>query len=159
MRTIIPRLVIIMVVSFLLTACANQQEQVVVSSQVVSSQVVEEDPGDVIYTNSTIIIQPTQLQLDSLQQKVSTSDFNIGQDDYVFYANAMTGFFLDKNVVHYTFSGVNSLNYKNAEGKVMKYNLEKNGEIWQLYFFSPEKGFQRIDFADYESAFKEFFNQ
>jgi hypothetical protein len=103
-----------LMICFLLTNCSNQQEQVVVSSQV-----VEEDPGDVLYTNSTIIIQPTQSQLDSLQQKVRSSDFNIGQDDYVFYANAMSGFF----------------------------------------FFSPQKGFQRIDFSDYESAFKKFFDQ
>ncbi|BFG69406.1 hypothetical protein KACHI17_02870 [Sediminibacterium sp. KACHI17] len=143
-----------LMICFLLTNCSNQQEQVVVSSQV-----VEEDPGDVLYTNSTIIIQPTQSQLDSLQQKVRSSDFNIGQDDYVFYANAMSGFFLDKNVVNYTFSGVHSLKYKNAEGKVVKYDLEQNGELWQLYFFSPQKGFQRIDFSDYESAFKKFFDQ
>jgi hypothetical protein len=154
MKTISGVLKLMFCISFLLTGCANQQEHVVGSSQV-----VEEDPGDVMYTNSTIIIQPTSLQLDSLEKKVGTSDFRIGQGDYVFYANAMTGFFKDKNVVNYTFSGVHSLRYKNAEGKVMQYDLEQNGESWQLYFYSPEKGFRRIDFVDYESAFEEFFNQ
>lgn len=154
MKTFISGLKITVVVSFLLIGCANQQEHVMVSSQV-----AEEDPGDVIYTNSTIIIQPTQLQLDSLEKKSGTSDFGIGQGDYVFYANAMTGFFSDKNVVNYTFSGVNSLHYKTTEGKVMKYDLEQTGESWQLYFYSPEKGFRRVDFVDYESAFTEFFNQ
>lgn len=154
MKTFIVGCKTMLMLSFLLIGCANQQERVVVSSQV-----VEEDVGDVLYTNSTVIIQPTQLQLDSLQQKVGESNFQIGEGDYVFYANAMTGFFTDKNVVNYTFSGVQSLNYKNADGKVMKYKLEPNGESWQLYFFSPEKGFRRIDFVDYESAFKEFFNQ
>ncbi|MGV3595529.1 MAG: hypothetical protein ACO1NK_09780 [Sediminibacterium sp.] len=154
MKAFISKFKITVLFSFLLIGCANQQEHVVVSSQV-----VKEDPGDVIYTNSTIIIQPTQLQLDSLQQKLGESNFQIVQGDYVFYANAMTGFFSDKNVVKYTFSGVNSLHYKNAEGKVMKYNLEQNGESWQLYFYSPEKGFRRVDFVDYESAFTKFFNQ
>lgn len=154
MKAFISKLKITVLFSFLLIGCINQQEHVVVSSQV-----VEEDPGDVIYANSTIIIQPTQLQLDSLQQKIGESNFQIGQGDYVFYANAMTGFFTDKNVVNYTFSGVNSLHYKNAKGKIMKYDLEQNGESWQLYFYSPEKGFRRIDFVDYESAFNEFFDQ
>lgn len=154
MKAIIFRLQIIVLVSLLLTSC-NYQQEIVIGS----SEVIEEDPGDVIYTNSTIIIHPTQLQLDSLEKKVGTSDFRIGQGDYVFYANAMTGFFKDKNVVNYTFSGVHSLHYKNAEGKVMQYDLEQNGESWQLYFYSPEKGFRRIDFVDYESAFEEFFNQ
>jgi hypothetical protein len=154
MKTFISGLKIIVVVSLLLASCNYQQETVIGSSEV-----IEEDPGDVIYTNSTIIIHPTQLQLDSLEKKVGTSDFHIGQDDYVFYANAMTGFFSDKNVVKYTFSGVNSLHYKNAEGKVMQYDLEQNGESWQLYFYSPKKGFRRIDFVDYESAFNEFFDQ
>ena len=154
MKAFISKLKITVLFSFLLIGCTNQQEHVVVSSQV-----VEEDPGDVIYTNSTIIILPTQLQLDSLEKKVGTSNFHIGQDDYVFYANAMTGFFSDKNVVKYTFSGVNSLHYKNAQGKIMKYDLEQNGESWQLYFYSPEKGFRRVDFVDYESAFTKFFNQ
>ncbi len=154
MKAIIFRLQIIVVVSLLLTSCTNQQEVVIGNSEV-----IEEDPGDVMYTNSTIIIQPTSLQLDSLEKKVGTSNFHIGQGDYVFYANAMTGFFKDKNVVNYTFSGVHSLRYKNAEGKVMQYDLEQNGESWQLYFYSPEKGFRRIDFVDYESAFEEFFNQ
>lgn len=154
MKTFIFKLKITVLFSFLLIGCTNQQEDVVVSSHV-----VEEDPGDVIYTNSTIIIQPTPLQLDSLQKKVGESDFRIGQEDYVFYANAMTGFFTDKNVVNYTFSGVNSLHYKNAEGKVMKYDLEQNGESWQLFFYSPQKGFRRIDFVNYESAFNKFFDQ
>lgn len=154
MKTVLKGVVIIPLFSFLLIGCQMRQESVHVASQV-----VEEDMGDVIYKNSTIIIQPSQLQLDSLQQKVDTSDFNAGLGDYVFYANAMTGFFLDKNVVVYNFTGVRSLNYKNAEGKVMKYDLEQNGELWQLYFFSPEKGFRRIDFTDYESAFNKFFNQ
>jgi hypothetical protein len=154
MKTIFKGFKIITVVSFLLIGCQVREESVHVESQV-----VEEDLGDVIYTNSTIIIQPSQLQLDSLLQKVDTSDFNAGQDDYVFYANAMSGFFIDKNVVNYTFTGVRSLNYKNAEGKLMKYDLEQNGELWQLYFFSPEKGFRRIDFLDYESEFEKFFDQ
>jgi len=154
MRTFISGLKKIVVVSLLLISC-NYQQEIVIGN----GEVIEEDPGDVIYTNSTIIIHPTQLQLDSLEKKVGTSNFHIGQDDYVFYANAMTGFFSDKNVVKYTFSGVNSLHYKNAQGKIMKYDLEQNGESWQLYFYSPEKGFRRIDFVDYESAFNEFFNQ
>lgn len=154
MRIFISILKKIVVVSLLLTSC-NYQQEIVIGN----SEVIEEDPGDVIYTNSTIIIQPTQLQLDSLQQKLGESNFQIGQGDYVFYANAMTGFFTDKNVVNYTFSGVNSLHYKNAEGKVMKYDLEQNGESWQLYFYSPKKGFRRVDFVDYESSFNEFFDQ
>ena len=101
MKAIIFRLQIIVVVSLLLTSCTNQQEVVIGNSEV-----IEEDPGDVMYTNSTIIIQLTSLQLDSLEKKVGTSNFHIGQGDYVFYANAMTGFFKDKNVVNYTFSGV-----------------------------------------------------
>jgi len=153
MKTVLKGVVIITLFSFLLIGCQVREESVHVASQV-----VEEDMGDVIYTNSTIIIQPSQSQIDSILQKVDSSDFHAGQDDYVFYANEMTGFFSDKHVVNYIFTGVHSLNYKNGEGKMMKYNLEHNGESWQLYFYSPEKGFRRIDFLNYESEFEKFFN-
>ncbi|MBL0883406.1 MAG: hypothetical protein IBJ16_08710 [Chitinophagaceae bacterium] len=154
MKSVVYRLKMSILISVLLAGCVNQQEHVTESSQV-----VEEDPGDVIYTNSTIIIQPTQVQLDSLQQTLKKSDTQIRQDDYVFYANAMTGFFTDKNVVNYHFSGFKSLHYKNAAGKIMTYELQNNGELWQLYFYSPEKGFYLANFSNYESEFKKFFNQ
>ncbi|NTS41852.1 hypothetical protein HRG84_13125 [Flavisolibacter sp. BT320] len=112
----------------------------------------------VIRTTAAVFTEPDSIQLATRKQAVGEETFYAGADDYIFYLNEVHTFLDSTNLKRIVAKNKKYLLFIGNNNTKQLIRLDSLPELWNVYFFHPEKDAKQVDITSIAEEYKNYFH-
>jgi hypothetical protein len=151
----------ISIVAILALSCAPDKDKTKPANPKVSlkGKILHASSNDTltINTRTAVFVEQDSTMIQKRRHALGDHDFQIGLDDYAYYAQEAFNYFEKNNIPFKEARGKSFIRFVNENGATQIIRVDSLEELWTIWLFQPGKEARRADMTDIEQECRQYF--